>query len=136
MPQRGLLLGALLLAVLVGGACDDPGLSGATPPAPSGIRGTVLLGPTCPLGHEPGSSEPVPCLTPYAARLAMVDADGQVVAHVTSAADGSFQVDLPPGEYTVAPQNGDPYPVAQSLPVVVVPGEYVEIQVNYDTGIR
>jgi len=134
--RRGLLLGALLLAVIVGAGCDDPGPGGTTPTPPSGIRGTVLLGPTCPLNHEPGSSEPVPCLTPYSARLAIVDAEGQAVTHVTSAGDGTFQVDLPPGEYTVAPENGDPYPFAQSLPVVVVAGEYTEIQVNYDTGIR
>jgi hypothetical protein len=128
------VLALVLLAVL---ACAETGLlPGETEPPPSGIRGSVILGPTCPLDHEPGSNEPIPCLTPYAARLAVVDAEGQVATHVTSGADGRFEVTLPPGEYTVAPENGDPYPFAQSVPVVVVAGEYVEIQVNYDTGIR
>ena len=64
----------------------------------------------------------------------MLDGDGNVVTRVTSGDDGHFQLDLRPGEYTLAPQNGDPYPTAPSQPVIVVAGQYTEIQVNYDSG--
>lgn len=130
---------ALALALVVVGLCliaCDPG-TGATqsPTAPSGIRGTVFLGPTCPGPVDPNATDE-PCVTPYSAQLAILDADGKVVTHVTSGADGRFQVDLPPGDYTVAPQNGDPVPTAPSQPVSVEPGKYTEVQVNYDSGIR
>lgn len=124
------------LASLLLGACGAGGLGLETPTPPSGIRGTVILGPTCATGQEPGAHEPVPCLTPYAAQLVIVDGDDVVVARTTSDAEGRFEVTLPPGEYVVAPQGGDPYPIAQPIPVDVTPGTYVDIQINFDTGIR
>jgi hypothetical protein len=122
-----------LLALVVGcgspqgGAVDQPG---QTTQLPSGLRGTVLL---CPGPPDPESTAQ-PCDTPYKAQLAILDGDGNVVTRVTSGDDGHFQVDLAPGEYTLAPQNGDPYPTAQSMPVIVMAGEYTDIQVNYDNG--
>jgi len=126
-----------LLAVLLLG-CDGAFAPApdATPMPPSGITGTVILGPTCATGSEPGAHDPVPCLTPYAAQLVVLDSDNVVVARVSSGIDGNFRVDVPPGEYVVAPQGGDPFPIAQPVNVLVTVGEYVEIQLNYDTGIR
>jgi hypothetical protein len=115
--------------------CGPGGGASQSPSSPSGIRGTVFLGPTCPGPVDPSATDE-PCVTPYSAQLAILDADGKAVTHVTSGADGTFQVDLPPGDYTVAPQNGDPIPSAPSQPVSVEPGKYTEIQVNYDTGMR
>ena len=79
-----------------------------TPVAPAGVRGTVLL---CPGPPEPESTAQ-PCNTPFKAQLAVLDGDGKVVTRVTSGDDGRFQLTRPPGEYTLAPQNGDPYPTA------------------------
>ncbi|CAN5742163.1 hypothetical protein BH23CHL7_BH23CHL7_03910 [soil metagenome] len=130
---------AVLLACLIATACDlgpplDPG---ATPAPPSGIRGTVLLGPTCPISSEPDPLNPIPCLTPYVAQLVILDADNRPVQNVTSDTDGRFEVTLPPGEYVITPRAGDqPFPVAQPLSVTVVAGEYAEVEINYDTGIR
>jgi hypothetical protein len=59
------------------------------------------------------------------------------VASVTSAGDGRFQVDLPPGEYVVTPSTGaDTYPIAQPVSITVTPGQYASVEINYDTGIR
>ena len=124
-----------LLAVVIGG-CSEIGLDFETPTPPSGIRGTVLLGPTCPTGSEPGAHDPVPCITPYAAELVVLDLENVVVERVTSGADGKFTVDLVPGEYVIAPESGNPYPIAQPVPVTVAPGQYIEVEINYDTGIR
>jgi hypothetical protein len=131
--MRRLVLLSLLLT-----ACGVPlgALPEATPLPPSGIVGTVILGPTCPVGSEPGAYDPVPCLTPYAAQLVVLDANNSVAARVSSTADGSFRVDLPPGDYVITPLGGDPFPIAQPLNVRVTLGEYVAVQVNYDSGIR
>jgi len=94
--QFGLLF-ALLLAVVVG--CSEIGINLDTPPPPSGIRGLILLGPTCPVEASPGANDPVPCLTPYAATLVVLDSENVKVATVTSGPDGKFSVDVPPGEY-------------------------------------
>lgn len=131
-----LALAGLLACLLVAG-CSEIGINLDTPPPPSGIRGLVLLGPTCPVAASPGANEPVPCLTPYAATLVVLDSENAVVARVTSGSDGKFSVDVPPGDYVVAPETGsDSYPIAQPQSVTVAAGQYVEIQVNYDTGIR
>jgi hypothetical protein len=122
----GLSLLALLLA-----ACG-PGEAGQTAAAPSGVRGSVLI---CPGAPDPESTAQ-PCDTPYKAQLAILDSDNNVVTRVTSGDDGRFQLDLAPGVYTLAPQNGDPYPTAPSQPVIVVAGQYTEVQVNYDNGSR
>jgi hypothetical protein len=123
-------IGLAWLAVLAV-ACA-PGEAGQTAAPPSGVRGSVLI---CPGPPDPESTAQ-PCDTPYKAQLAILDGDGKVVTRVTSGDDGRFQLDLAPGEYTLAPQNGDPYPTAPSQPVIVVEGQYTEIQVNYDNGAR
>ena len=128
-------LGLLVGSVVIG--CSEIGINLDTPAPPSGIKGTVLLGPTCSIEASPGANNPVPCLTPYAAKLVILDNEGVKVATVTSGSDGKFQVDLPPGDYVVTPDSGtDSYPIAQPQSVSVSAGVYTEIQVNYDTGIR
>ena len=126
---------ALVLVVVVG--CSEIGIPVATQTPPSGIRGVVLLGPTCPTGESPGAHDPVPCVTPYVANLVVLDSENVVAKRIVSAADGKFQVDLAPGEYVVTPATGaDTYPIAQPVSVTVLPGTYAEVQINYDTGIR
>ena len=129
------VLGLLVGSVVLG--CSEIGINLDTPPPPSGIKGTVLLGPTCPIEASPGDNNPVPCLTPYAATLVVLDDQGVKVATVVSGPDGKFQVNLQPGDYVVTPSTGtDSYPIAQPQSVSVSVGVYTEIQVNYDTGIR
>ena len=131
---RGLVLVALLAAVV---GCSEIGIPIETPVPPSGIRGTVLLGPTCAVESSPGANDPVPCLTPYSANLAILDSEGVRVAAITSGTDGTFRLDLPPGEYVVTPATGvDTYPIAQPVSVVVSSGQYASVEINYDTGIR
>ncbi len=126
---------AVVAVVLVG--CSEIGIPIETPTPASGIRGTVVLGPTCPVGQDPGANDPVPCLTPYAASMVVLDSESARVATIASGPDGKFQVDLPPGEYVVTPATGpDTYPIAQPVSVVVSTGQYAEVQINYDTGIR
>ena len=125
-------LAALALAVaLLAAACNGPG---ATAVPDTGIKGSVILGPTCPV-QQAGQS---PCVAPYVATLVITKADdGTVVARVTSAADGTFQVVVPAGDYVIAPQpGGDPFPVGQPVAVHVDAGAFSSVEVAYDTGIR
>ena len=127
-PRLGLLL--LVLAALAG--CGAPAAAPSATPVASGIRGRVILGPTCPVQR----SGQTPCLTPYTATLVLTDRDGKEVARTTSAQDGRFQFAVRPGQYTIQPQPGQPFPQAQPLDVTVVPGQVLEVEINYDTGIR
>ena len=130
-----LAVAAALALVVV--ACDDVGPPGESPVAPSGIQGTVVLGPTCVTGASPGEDAPVPCLTPYSAQLVVLDSENKVVARVTSGADGTFSVEVDPGEYVVTPATGsDSYPIANPVSVVVSAGQFAQVEINYDTGIR
>ena len=126
-----LLLAALAFALA---ACDGTAMTSPSPTAApdTGIRGVVLLGPTCPV-EQVGAS---PCVTPYAATLVIRDANEREVGRVTSGADGRFEIRLPPGQYVILPQNGDPTPTAQLAPVTVVEGQFADVTINYDTGIR
>jgi len=106
-------------------------------PDATGVRGTVSAGPTCPVERNP--PDPNCAERPVAgAVLVFTDAAGTEVARATSAADGSFRVELAPGAYRVTAQPvdglmGTPGPID----VVVEAGQQpTEITVSYDTGIR
>ena len=137
--MRGGPLSLGLAAIVALAGCQailDPEVTPSPVPSfgTSGIRGIVHLGPTC-----EGATRASPCIEPYAAALLILDADEEVVAELISGVDGTFEVTLPPGIYTVQPvppENGDQVPAAQPLSVVVGDGEYTEIGIDYDTGIR
>ena len=105
-------------------------------PDATGVRGMVTAGPTCPVEREP--PDPGCAERPVAgAVLVFTDPGGLEVARVTSAADGTFTVELPPGAYHVSAEPvdglmGTPGPID----VQVEAGQQTELQVSYDTGIR
>lgn len=136
--KRLFLIAVLGLAVSAAvSGCSEIGLDIDSTLQVQGIRGTVLLGPTCPVEVSPGDNNPVPCITPYVATLVVLDSEGVKVATITSSADGRFQVNLTPGVYVVTPESGtDTYPIAQPQSVTVTAGVFTDIEVNYDTGIR
>jgi hypothetical protein len=128
------LLGAILAIAAV--ACGPEERVSPSPTAvtiTSGIRGIVLLGPTC-------AAQPIdasPCVTPYAARLVILDANGDPVATVSSGSDGRFEVKIAPGDYVIQPESGpDGVPSSSPQSVTVVPDEFVEVEIDFDTGIR
>ena len=132
--RLSLFVAVVALVALSG--CGNFGVEVSTPPPPSGISGSVVLGPTCPNPPSVSPDGQVPCLTPYAAQLVVLDSEGKVVARATSTADGTFKVDVPPGDYVIAPATSASYPSAQPVSVQVVAGNYAEVQINYDTGLR
>jgi len=74
---------------------------------------------------------------PYAAALVVEDERGREAAQTESGADGSFRVALSPGTYQIIPQPGEnDMPWAQPVPFTVVAGEWVRVDIAYDSGIR
>lgn len=127
---------ALVLAV--GAMLAVAGLSqcgGDTTPTPtSGIDGTVTIGPTCPVEIE-GATECAP--RPFEATITVVDSDGDEVATARSDEAGRLRVALPPGEYTLVPEqpNAGAPPHAPEQDVTVA-GTYTHVSIEYDSGIR
>jgi hypothetical protein len=98
----------------------------------SGIRGRVLLGPTCPV-QRIGQT----CVRPYQATITIrSEATGKLIARVRSSATGRFRIPLAPGTYLLAPQTGRPYPRSSPLTATVHGDRYASVVISYDSGIR
>jgi len=105
-------------------------------PGATGVRGTVTAGPTCPVETIP--ADPACAPRPVAgAVLVFTDAGGREVKRATSAQDGSFSVELPPGVYEVIARAVEGLMATPApMEVEVEAGPPAELQVSYDTGIR
>ena len=105
--------------------------------AGSGIRGMVLLGPTCPVIREP--PDPDCADRPYATTLVVTTSDqSRVIKEFQSNDTGKFRVQVNPGEYAIrstAASNILPY-CSSSEVIKVNASAYTETTVHCDTGIR
>lgn len=104
-------------------------------PYNSGVRGTVSLGPTCPVMREPPDPE---CADkPYATEITVRRAgSSSVFATGKSSAAGAFEFSLPPGSYTLSAAGGTVLPRCSEKNVIVEPNAYETIILSCDTGIR
>lgn len=120
---------SILLLFLVACAGRGPSSSGD-----SGIRGTVLLGPTCPV-----ETLESPCPDrPLADAEIRVLRGGDVVATARSDGEGRFAVALDPGRYEVQAvvEEGGPGMSAKPVDVLVTNGVFSDVNVPVDSGIR
>jgi hypothetical protein len=103
---------------------------------PSGIEGTVLLGPMCPVVQ---AESPCPD-RPIRATVIVWDSEpSRKVTTFTSSEDGQFRIELRPGDYYLDPQPlepDSPLPAGAAQSVTVLTGEFTAITIQYDTGIR
>src|SRR5690348_2830221 len=102
-----------------------PLLAGCTSELHSGVHGTAILGPTCPVERNPPDPQCAP--KAYDGELAMVASNGRVVATVHTDASGAFNVTLAPGTYHVASPEGQSLPRCTSDDFAVAAGRYVSI---------
>jgi hypothetical protein len=124
------VLGLGLFAPIVLACADAPDLMG--PDALQGVEGIVLLGPLCPV-----VSEDHPCPdSPYQAQIDILDHQRRLVGRIHSGADGRFRAGLRPGNYTLRPKSGNPFPRGEEASIEVVAGLYTTVIVHFDTGIR
>lgn len=123
----------LLVVVIVGAACQKD-----VSPAEdfkSGVEGVVLSGPNCPVIQE---ESPCPD-TPAEAEIQVTDPSTQEVIAITqSGGDGRFRIHLPPGEFVLLalPLNSRLPPSGKPVPVTVVAGRFLSVNLYIDTGIR
>ncbi len=148
-----------VLAVLCGGGNKPPCSSSGTVTGrtrgqvhdraqccTSGIRGKVVLGPTCPVIPTPGAEH---CQDQaYQAEMVVRSrvgfqgrGDGGVskeVARFTSNSKGEFRIPLPAGTYSLesASTNVGGFPLAKPQVVKVEPGKFTTITFVFDTGLR
>ncbi len=101
----------------------------------SGIKGSVLLGPQCPVVRD---TEDCPD-KPYATTLVIITKDeSRRTKEFQSDENGMFNVQVPPGEYIIrsaGTSNTRPSCSSRSN-IIVKNNEYTETVVLCDTGIR
>lgn len=108
---------------------------GTTDGDTSGIRGVVLLGPTCPVERDP--PDPKCADKPYSTTISVYrTGSSEIVETTQSDASGAFQFSLPPGNYTLQADGGAVLPRCASVDTVVEPDSYVTTNIPCDTGIR
>jgi hypothetical protein len=105
------------------------------PPAAdeSGVVGQVLVSPACAGPEHAGEDCPA---QPFLGSLLVLDASGRLVATITTDDEGRFSASLPPGRYILRPEAAGRYPQAKDTEAVVEAGEYAEVAIELDSGIR
>ncbi len=111
---------------------EMPSSPESTPAATSGIHLTATIGPTCPGPQRLGQV----CTKPYEGTFIVVNKAGTEVARATTDQTGRATINLPPGDYVISPRVEGKLPSAAATPVTVLSGQYVEISIGLDTGIR
>lgn len=118
--------------VKLAGELGDP-----LPDVATGLRGRTTAGPTCPVVQNP--PDPACADRPVAGAIIVVtNATGEVVLRITTGADGTYDVPLGPGVYTLTPQPVEGLmgtPEAQTVRLQAGVG-VVAVDFSYDTGIR
>jgi len=101
----------------------------------SGVRGTVSLGPTCPVERIP--PDPACADKPYTAAI-MVYRIGSNTPFMVGNSDtsGAFEFSLQPGSYTLKATGGVAFPRCNPTDVTIVKNSYATTTIFCDTGIR
>lgn len=101
-------------------------------PLDSGIEGTVMIGPMCPVMQ---SSDPCPD-QPYQAALTVLTTSGKKITQFQTDEQGRFRVELAPGDYVLHPESSSKFPFAADIPFTVNEHKITQLEINYDSGIR
>lgn len=104
-------------------------------PYNSGVKGSVLLGPTCPVMRDP--PDPQCADKPYETTITVRRASsGLTFAVKKSDVNGAFEFSLPPGQYTLSASGGKMLPRCNDENVTVGASSYTTVNISCDTGIR
>lgn len=116
------------LVLVLGSACARSGGGSSG----SGVRGTVLAGPQCPVER---AESPCPD-QPVAGALVRAMQDGTVVATDRTDTQGRFSIALDPGTYQLTVETSVGIGGARPVSVSVGSGAYSTAHITVDTGIR
>jgi hypothetical protein len=116
-------------------ATSTAGGSGGIIAYTSGVRGTVSLGPTCPVMRNP--PDPQCADKPYATSITVYREGSTIPLLIgNSNAAGAFSFSLAPGSYALSAGSGAALPRCAPMSVVVVPDAYATTSISCDSGIR
>jgi hypothetical protein len=73
---------------------------------------------------------------PYQAMIAILDMNNNQVTQFQTDKMGNFKITLEPGTYILHPEPGNPLPSASDQTIIVNDGQFTQISIDYDTGIR
>ncbi|MEK7176860.1 MAG: hypothetical protein AAB719_00980 [Patescibacteria group bacterium] len=114
--------------------CPSVGGGGAgILPYQSGIGGTILRGPMCPVMRVGEECPDAPYETDVVVRRASSE---KTFATMKSGKDGKFLINLPPGDYIVNAVNNGISKTCGDVSVTVSPDRVENIVISCDTGIR
>ncbi len=110
--------------------------TGTIVPTGSGVHGTVMLGPTCPVERIP--PDPACADKPYATTVSAfrVSDPSHAVATTQSNQSGAFSLKLSPGTYTLSAGGSGILPRCDHPQVTVPANAYATASISCDTGIR
>jgi hypothetical protein len=104
------------------------------------LEGTVSIGPICPVQTDPPAPGCLPTAETYKAYpVSIWTANGRVkIKQITPSLDGTYRVELIPGNYRVILENDQLRIGSSNLPVDVsiTTLEKTLLDINIDTGIR
>ena len=124
----------LLIFLIGSSACSQPNPTTPTPMVSSGIEGYVTQGPVCPGPAVIGDTS---CEDqPYQANITILDGNNTQIAQLLTDNNGYFKITLKPGSYILRPESGKLFPIAADQIVEVLEGQFTQISIQYDTGIR
>ncbi len=125
----------LFLAIIFSLTACTSGISVSPPSADtSGIEGYITQGPICPGPVRIGDTQ---CQDkPYQAMISVLNASGKQLLQFQTDANGYFKIPLSPGEYILHPESATPFPHAGEQTVLVMPDQYAQVSIVYDTGMR
>jgi len=103
------------------------------------LEGTISIGPICPVETDPPKPECLPTAETYKAYPVCIwTSDGrQKIAQITPALDGSFSMELDPGQYLIKLEKvnsigGSNLPITVEISTL---GKSI-VNIDIDTGIR
>lgn len=116
------------------GATIGPAPTNTPPALDSGIEGQVFIGPTCG-GPVRIDASPCPDL-PYQAEITILDQKGEQITQFKTDVEGRFKISLAPGDYVLRPESPGALPRAGEMDVTVEAGDYTQLVITYDSGMR
>jgi hypothetical protein len=100
----------------------------------SGIEGQVTQGPMCP---GPVASGDNTCPDqPYQTTISVLDVTLKLVTKFQTDNSGKFKLVLSPGTYILHPESDKALSQATDQTVVVIAGQFTQVAIIYDTGMR
>lgn len=98
----------------------------------SGIKGKMFIGPI-----KPSCGVNESCERPYKGLVIVKSADNsREVARVSAEDNGDFKIPLPAGSYLLNSDGGGKPPFLKAQTVNVEKDKFLEVNLNFDSGIR